>query len=260
MLGKVLHRTAARQDWLVQRIQTERCTGEAASTSVDTPGCAGTCCVGGACRTLSGEYQVTRLPDGAVDLDGDPREFEVLPRIALPSRYSSSRALIWVAWDAEAFYVAFKVFDNQLVAYSAQRDAPLWEEDSVEIIVDTEGDGGQGQMPGLDDYKFVLSARGTQADVRGPWFVLEWNATWTSAVRVHGVLDDESDIDRGYTGELRVPWMNWGVRAPGAGRAWRAEVILNDRARRANPVAVSPWQNTLGGSPNVPDGFGTFRF
>src|SRR5262249_6682957 len=44
---------------------------------------------------------------------------------------------------------------------------------------------------------------------RGPFGHEEWSANLTSAVVVRGTLDDDSDVDQGYTVEAKIPWASF---------------------------------------------------
>ncbi len=45
---------------------------------------------------------------------------------------------------------------------------------------------------------------------RGPFGHEEWSANLESAIVLHGTIDDDSDTDRGYTVEAKIP----GPRSP----------------------------------------------
>lgn len=60
-------------------------------------------------------------------------------------------------WTAEALHVRFECEDDHVVATMDQRDAPIYEEDVVEVFLDTAGTGKVY-------YEFELSPRGVEFD------------------------------------------------------------------------------------------------
>ncbi len=118
-------------------------------------------------------------------------------------------------WDAQNLYVAFEVHDSNLVGGFPTNavDPHLWTRDTVELMLDPDGDGDGRNYYELqvnpqnlvfdslfDDYN---SPRGGPD---GPFGHQEWSAKLTSAVKLAGTLDDSSDRDRGYTVELALPF------------------------------------------------------
>jgi len=136
-------------------------------------------------------------------------------------------------WDDQYLYVGFEVTDKKVHGGWAVDDggyAPkppgdggpgakkphLWEKDTVEIMLDPDGDGDN-----KDYYEIQINPQNlvfdTQYDAynspngggRGPFGHEEWSARLTSAVVVHGTLDDDSDVDQGYTVEAKIPWASF---------------------------------------------------
>jgi hypothetical protein len=155
-------------------------------------------------------------------------------------------------WDAEFLYVGFEV-DDRTVRGGFPADAVdphLWEKDTVEIMVDPDGDGDN-----KDYYEIQISPQNLVFDSQfdsynrprggpsGPFGHQQWRAQLDSAVRIHGTLDDDSDRDRGYTVEARLPWRSFtkARRAPPrAGDQWR----MNFYAMQNNGGAA--WSPILG--------------
>ncbi|MDR0965217.1 MAG: carbohydrate-binding family 9-like protein [Myxococcales bacterium] len=112
----------------------------------------------------------------------------------------STRAKL--SWDDEALYVAFEVEDRDIWATHTERDAPIYEEEVVEIFIDADGDGRT-----YDELQ--LSPRGVQFDAaftgRRQGMNLGWDSGMTSAVHLRGTLDDASDRDEGWSAEMRIP-------------------------------------------------------
>ena len=99
-----------------------------------------------------------------------------------------------VLYDEANLYVAFVALDPEpLLAQMTQRDAQLWNDDSVQIYLDTFHDGRSG-------YFFMTNVLGTQLDGRvtedGISNDATWDAPWVSATQ---------QTDCGYTTEIAIP-------------------------------------------------------
>jgi hypothetical protein len=154
-----------------------------------------------------------------------------------------------LAWDDQHLYVAFEVRDAKVHGGwpADAKDPHLWEKDTVEIMIDPDGDGDN-----KDYYEIQVNPQNLVFDTqydgynspngngRGPFGHEEWSAGLTSAVVVRGTLDDDADRDEGYTVEAKIPWASFGKakKAPPApGDAWR----MNFYAMKNNGgVAWSP--------------------
>jgi hypothetical protein len=152
-------------------------------------------------------------------------------------------------YDATQLYVAFVVRDATLRGgFPADaRDPHLWERDTVEMMVDPDGDGDN-----VDYYEIQINPQNLVFDSRfdrynaprggpsGPFGHESWSAELSSAVDVRGTLDDDSDRDDGYTVEVAIPWKSFAKAKrspPRPGDRWR----LNLYAMQNNGgVAWSP--------------------
>jgi hypothetical protein len=99
-----------------------------------------------------------------------------------------------VLYDDTHLYVAFEAHDPEpLMAQMTQRDAQLWNDDSVQIYIDTFHDGRSG-------YFFMTNVLGTQLDGRmaedGTTNDNTWDAPWDTATQ---------ETDFGYTSEVSIP-------------------------------------------------------
>jgi hypothetical protein len=166
---------------------------------------------------------------------------------ALPSQGSAR-----VLWDDECFYVGFEVADKKVHGGwpAGAKDPHLWEKDTVEIMIDPEGDGDN-----KDYYEIQINPQNLVFDTqyddynspngngRGPFGHEEWSANLTSAVVIHGTVDDDSDVDQGYTVEAKIPWASFTKAQhapPLAGSTWR----MNFYAMKNN--GGTAWSPILG--------------
>jgi hypothetical protein len=190
----------------------------------------------------------TRLPirvDGVLDDDAwqhahwSPRFADMVS--GTPGLYDTRAAMVW---DAEALYVAFRVEEPHLRASATERDALIFLENDVEVLID----GGDwyyeleiNALGTLYEVLFVwrdayaadlryvdagleVLARGavsfggdherrgstfwTGSHPRGlRWAFRDWDLPGLrTAVDLQGTLNDDTDVDRGWTVEVALPW------------------------------------------------------
>lgn len=181
-----------------------------------------------------------------------------------PASIGGSARLLW---DDAHLYVAFDVRDRTLHGGfpSDAVDPHLWERDTVELMIDPDGDGDN-----RDYFEIQVSPQNLIFDSRfddynlprggpdGPFGHQAWSAKLDSAVRLRGSLDDDSDDDDGYLVELRLPWssLDRAKKAPpGVGDTWR----MNLYAMQDNGGAA--WSPIRGqGNFHKASRFGRVRF
>jgi cellulose/xylan binding protein with CBM9 domain len=152
-------------------------------------------------------------------------------------------------WNDSGMYVAFSVSETDLVGgfKKGDRDPHLWTKDTVEMMVDPDGDGDN-----KDYYEIQINPQNLVFDSQfdaynepkvepdGPFGHQDWSANVKSAVTLDGTLDKSTDEDRGYTVEAFVPWKSFAKAAklpPEVGSTWR----INFYAMKNNGgVAWSP--------------------
>lgn len=138
-----------------------------------------------------------------------------------------------LAWDDELLYVAFTVQDAR-VRGGFPRDAVdphLWERDTIEIMIDPDGDGDN-----KDYYEIQINPQNLVFDTRfdsynqpvdakaGRFGHMDWRAKLESAVKIQGTIDDDADRDEGYVVEARIPFSSFDKAAhapPRPGDTWR---------------------------------------
>jgi hypothetical protein len=138
-----------------------------------------------------------------------------------------------ILWNEKALFVAFEVEDQDVVGGFPKdaKDPWLWKKDTVELMVDPDGDGDN-----RDYYEIQVNPQNLVFDSQfdrynaprkepnGPFGHQEWSAKLTSAVSVRGTLDDSSDKDAGYVVEAMIPWASFdkaAQRPPAPGDTWR---------------------------------------
>jgi hypothetical protein len=148
--------------------------------------------------------------------------------------------------------VGFEVTDKKVHGGwpAGAKDPHLWEKDTVEIMIDPDGDGDN-----KDYYELQINPQNLVFDTqyddynspngngRGPFGHEEWSAGLTSAVVVHGTIDDDSDADRGYTVEAKIPWASF-TKAKQAPPALESTWRMNFYAMKNN--GGTAWSPILG--------------
>jgi hypothetical protein len=169
-------------------------------------------------------------------------------------------------YDEQALYVGFEVLDEDVRGGfdPKQADPHLWTRDTVEIMIDPDGDGDNrdyyevqvGPQNLVFDAKFD-AYNSPRTEPNGPFGHQEWSAQLRSAVTVRGTLDDDKE-DEGYVVELALPWaaLTKAKRVPPTTEdMWR----MNFYAIQNN--AGASWSPILGqGNFHKASRFGRVRF
>lgn len=173
-----------------------------------------------------------------------------------PPRLATSVA----AWFDDAYLnVLFSAGDDHVEATYLAHDAPLYEEDVVEVFLAPEE---------LTRYfELEVSPRGTIFDARiespdGERATMHVDRGWTcegliATVRRVTESDGASSVDT----LLRIPFASLGRPAPVDGETWRANFFRIDRHDRHGDE-FSAWQATMRNPADfhVPAAFGVLRF
>lgn len=138
-----------------------------------------------------------------------------------------------LTWDEDALYIGFEVDDENVVGGfdKGTKDPHLWTKDTVEIMIDPDGNGDN-----KDYYELQVNPQNLVFDSQfddynepkggpdGPFGHQEWSSKLTSAVTINGTLDKDGDKDKGYTVEIKLPWKSLDKAKtvpPEVGQRWR---------------------------------------
>ena len=133
--------------------------------------------------------------DDFVDIEGD-----VKPRPTWRTRMK-------MLWDDSHLYIAAELTEPNVWATITQHDAVIFQDNDFEVFIDPDGDNHEY-------YELELNALNTTWDLRlvkpyrdgGP-ALNEWEIDgMQTAVKVDGVLNDASVVDKGWTVEIALPW------------------------------------------------------
>ncbi len=182
-------------------------------------------------------------------------------------------------WDDKNLYVAFWIEEPNVQARFTERDSPVYFENDVEVFIagpdcyyefqinargtiyevfyiwqEAYKEGGFAERPEFDLTAHAVDVLGGFQDgmrykkhPRGRrWAFMDWDCPGLrTAVHVDGTLNDDSDVDRGWTVELAFPWE--GLRAlaqdraapPQDGDIWRMD-FSRFEALHANGRLIDP--------------------
>lgn len=144
-----------------------------------------------------------------------------------------------VSWDEEKFAVSFECRDDDAWGTFAERDAPLWQQEVVELFL------APGEEVPASYFEFEVSPAGVLFDARvanphgdriGMTVDTEWNCPgieWRT--RATGERAD-------WRAELAIPWRGLDLERPPA--ALRANFFRIERPRGGEPE-FSCWSPTL---------------
>lgn len=158
-----------------------------------------------------------------------------------PHHGAPTRGSAKLLWDDQNLYVFFQVKDkiphggftdpkSQEDSWTTTGQPMLWTKDTVEIMLDPDGDGDN-----IDYYELQVNPQNKvfhtqydgyntpKKDPRGPFGHEDWDPKLKSAVFIHGELDKASE-DAGYDVEIAIPWASFTKAKqvpPKHGDTWR---------------------------------------
>jgi hypothetical protein len=190
------------------------------------------------------ELRVDKLEKGVkIDVNGklDEEAWKTAPatgafvdvRTGRPSTTSPVQGSAKLLWDDTSLYVGIEVKDKNIEGgfKKDEKDPHLWTKDTVEIMVDPDGDGDN-----KDYYEIQINPQNLVFDSQfdaynapkkepdGPFGHQDWSAKLKSAVALNGTLDKPDDADDGYVVEAAIPWKSFSKAEktpPAPGQTWR---------------------------------------
>ena len=165
---------------------------------------------------------------------------------AVPQQRTTVRAM----WDGEELRVLFHAEDTHPWATLTERDAPLWEEEVVEVFLDPVGD--------LESY-FEIEVNPLNAVLD---LVLRRNRSGyvkDFAWRCEGLRTAVVKTDAAWTAELAIPLRSLVAAPPAAGDCWRVNFCRIDRPPGV-PRELTSWSPAGRANFHTPERFGILRF
>lgn len=163
-----------------------------------------------------------------------------------PGRQKTRAKLVW---DDTHLYVAFDVEDDEILTPFTKDDENLYESEVVEIFIDADSDGRTYDEIELSPANNLFDAR---FKARRVGMDRAWSYEVRHAVKLDGTLNDASDVDRGWTAELAIPFEKLSAvprLPPMPGDRWRMNLFRLDHGKRGvqglawSPVMVGDFHN-----------------
>jgi hypothetical protein len=168
-------------------------------------------------------------------------------------------------WDNQNLYIAFENVDTDVWTSLEGRDAKLWTQEAVEVMIDADGNSKtyielqvapngnifDTYLPSPRKYEDTLDPK------RKPY---DWNSKLKAAVKVDGTLNKRDDQDKGWTVEMALPLADVngldkpGVKVPPAvGDVWRMNMFRLDLPKDKESGKDKPQLAAAWSAPEVND-------
>jgi hypothetical protein len=160
------------------------------------------------------------------------------------------RTEVRLACTETALCIQFEAEDREPWATLTERDAPLYEEEVVEVFIDPAGD-----LAGY--FEIEVNPLGTVLDLlirrnrRGLLKDFRW--------RCEGLRTSVAKTATGWRADLHLPWLSIVAEPPPPGALWRANFTRIDRPP-GQPRELTAWSPTGLELFHVPDRFGFLEF
>ena len=165
---------------------------------------------------------------------------------AAPQQWTS----VWAVWDAAELRVRFHAEDTHAWATMTERDAPLYEEEVIEVFLDPVGD--------LESY-FEIEVNPLNAVLD---LVLRRNRSGyvkDFAWRCEGLRTAVTKSATAWSVEIAIPFRSLTAAPPNAGDCWRVNFCRIDRPP-GGPRELSAWSPTGRANFHTPERFGILQF
>lgn len=175
----------------------------------------------------------------------------------------SFAAKVRVAYDAQKLYLGYEVADDFLRCSFTKPDDHLWEQDTIEVMIDPEGDAKNYFEIQVSPTGLVFDTRYDRRRRPQPFGDLGWSSGTEARVSVDGTPNQHHDEDEGYVVEMAVPWEALAAGPtkappPTADTTWRMNFFVMD-AREQGQRAVG-WSPPLVGDFHTLERFGQVVF
>jgi len=194
---------------------------------------------------------------GELNADANVSPWRELPAVRFADAFTGASPKqgtgVRVAWSGDEWRLLFVVEDTDPWATMTQRDAPLYEEETVEVFFDSVGDLVSyfeievNPLGSVLDLVFRKSRSGYKGD-------RAWDCDGLrTLVRKHV---------GGWNAEIAIPFASVTNSAPHAGLRWRANFCRIDRPSRDGslPRELTAWSPPLRATFHTPERFGIVEF
>jgi len=179
-------------------------------------------------------------------------------------------------WDDQYFYIGAEMDEPHVWGTLTKRDSVIFHDNDFEVFIDPNGDRDEY-------YELEINALNTAWDLFLPKPYMDGGKAQDSwdingletAVKVTGTLNDPSDVDKGWSVEMAIPWKALAAYAhkpapPGDGDQWRVNFsrvewrheIVDGKYRKTPNTKEDNWVWSPQGVVNmhVPEKWGYVRF
>ena len=139
--------------------------------------------------------------------------------------------------DDDYLNAVFVADDDEVVATHLEHDAPLYQEDVVELFLAPEKNGTYFELE-VNPLGTVFDARITSPD--GVRATMKADLAWTC----DGLFTALRRMDSKLEVVIRMPFTSFGVAAPDGDATWRGNIFRIDRSRKAGDE-YSAWRPTM---------------
>ncbi|MFY0653468.1 MAG: carbohydrate-binding family 9-like protein [Cyclobacteriaceae bacterium] len=208
-------------------------------------GIASSICAQSERRMVLGEQPVLKVPktnetmviDGKMDepiwKNAEARSFDAFYRVDKPT--DEQQSIFKMVWDEQNLYLFYQFEDEYLTARETSRDGEPYNDDCAEIFIIPAPDSLESHFGfELNIYKASNDFVYFNQYYKGKDYVFKaFDPEFEAEVTYHGSLNDNSDIDKGWTLELRVPLATFSdLRSemiPQEGVRWAIQAVRQDR-------------------------------
>jgi len=204
-------------------------------------------------KAADGPAYVLRRASGAIQIDGKADEPAWKKAVESPDFTAAEggptvpgRAEARLLWDDAHLYVFAHVEDSDVASQYKEDDSTMWKEDCVELFIDADRNRRgyvelQVNPHNAKFDKWIPKTRGGPGD-------LAWGANMSSAVVVHGTVDQRGDTDTGWDVEIAIPLaaVKGGDEAmkvglpPKVGDTWNLNVVRVEKPKDKG-LSASSW-------------------
>ena len=174
-------------------------------------------------------------------------------------------------WDSQNLYFAFVNADTDVWTTLTERDAKLWTQEAVEVMLDADGNGKtyielQVAPNGNIFDSYLPTYRKYEDSIDPKRKMYDWNSKLKAKVIVDGTLNKRDDQDKSWTVEMALPLADAnGLDKPGVkippvvGDVWRMNMYRLD-SPKDKPQIAAGWSPPLAGDFHKLDRFGEIVF
>ena len=191
---------------------------------------------------LSSDHMVIKAALAPLSINGLLTEWSNADSVVVRAYdYKNGRldsAVVWALWDYEKLYLAFSVRDDRLWVHATDNNQEVWDDDCAEFYISVNPAKAPLNYFGPCEFQFMVNLNNTLATINGIGDTsvkingvnrdMAWHADLLSGVHYSGTLNNNNDIDSGFTVEMAIFWSEVGC-SPHTGDTLLADFCVEDR-------------------------------